>query len=252
MTDIYKTALGILVPFFGTALGASTVFFLKRGLGDGIKKALLGFAAGVMTAASVWSLLIPSIEMTDMKKALSWIPAAVGFLIGTAFLLALDKIVPRIYDGQAGHSAMLIFAVTLHNIPEGMAVGVVFAGAAAGGTVTMAEAMALSIGIAIQNLPEGSIISLPLHFDGMKRGRAFLYGTLSGVVEPIGAALTVLLTAVISPVLPYILSFAAGAMVYVVFGELVPESQTGEGADVSMICAAVGFCLMMILDVAIG
>ena len=181
-----------------------------------------------------------------------YVPAAVGFLVGTAFLLALDKIVPRIYDGQAGRSAMLIFAVTLHNIPEGMAVGVVFAGAAAGGTVTMAEAMALSIGIAIQNLPEGSIISLPLHFDGMKRGRAFLYGTLSGVVEPIGAALTVLLTAVISPVLPYILSFAAGAMVYVVFGELVPESQTGEGADVSMICAAVGFCLMMILDVAIG
>ena len=260
MTDIYKTALGILIPFFGTLLGSATVFFLGREMSGGIKKALLGFASGVMSAASVWSLIIPSVEMAKNAGAPAWLPATVGFSAGTAFLLMIDRAAPRIYahtqDKDASErmrSAMLAFAVTLHNIPEGMAVGVIFAGVLAGGNaVTVTEAMALSIGIAIQNFPEGSIISMPLRSGGMGKGRAFLCGALSGVVEPIGALITVMLTSFISPALPYILSFAAGAMIYVVFGELVPESQEGERGYLGMIGVAVGFCLMMALDIALG
>lgn len=261
MTDTVKTIIGIIVPFIGTTLGAAAVFILRRGINVSIQKAMLGFASGVMMAASVWSLIIPSIEMTDTEKTPAWLPATVGFLAGIAFLLLLDKVIPHINIGSSkpegsrtrlGRDAMLFLAVTLHNIPEGMAVGVVFAGAmASDSAITLSEAMALSIGIAIQNFPEGAIISMPLSTGVMKKGRAFAYGALSGIVEPIGAAVTVLLTAVITPILPYILSFAAGAMIYVIVEELIPESQIG-GGDIGTVGVAIGFAVMMLLDVALG
>lgn len=252
----------LLIPLAGTTLGAAMVFLLRKEMSELLEKALLGFAAGVMIAASVWSLLIPSIDMATEQGVVAWIPAAVGFLLGMAFLLLIDTLTPHLHvlsekpEGvKSGFSktTMLLLAVTIHNIPEGMAVGVAFAGAWLGNTgLTMAGALALSVGIAIQNFPEGAIISMPLRSEGMSRKRAFLCGVMSGVVEPLGALLTILLTAKIRPALPYFLSFAAGAMIYVVVEELIPESQTGKHTNIGTIGVAVGFALMMILDVALG
>lgn len=253
---------GVLIPFLGTALGAGTVFIMKKEMGAKLLKSLLGFAAGVMIAASVWSLLIPSIEMAGEQGVIGWIPAAVGFLLGILFLLVLDTLIPHLHldkekpEGVKANlkkSTMLALAVTLHNIPEGMAVGVVFSGVLAqDALISLAGAFALSVGIAIQNFPEGAIISMPLLGEGITRRRAFLYGTASGIVEPVAAVVTILLTGIIYPVLPYLLSFAAGAMIYVVVEELIPESQAGEHTNIGTIGVAVGFVLMMVLDVALG
>jgi len=259
-----EVLLGLLIPFLGTALGASAVFLFRGKLNPKIQKCFLGFASGVMIAASVWSLIIPAIEMTeDSGGALPiWFPAAVGFLAGVAFLLMLDHIIPHLHIGSSrpegkksslGKSTMLVLAVTLHNIPEGMAVGVVFAGVLSGDTgVSVAAAFALSIGIALQNIPEGAIVSMPLAGEGMSRRKSFLYGSMSGIVEPIAALITVALTSVIVPALPYILAFAAGAMIYVVIEELIPESQEGVHSDIGTVSAAFGFVIMMVLDVALG
>lgn len=257
-----NTFLGVMIPFIGTTLGAGCVFFLKNELKATIQKALLGFASGVMVAASVWSLLIPSMDMSAHMDKLAFIPAAVGFLLGMGFLLLMDKTVPHLHMGceeaegpkcQLARTSMLVLAVTLHNIPEGMAVGVVFAGMLADSTeITMAGAFALSIGIAIQNFPEGAIISLPLKSHGETRKRAFFHGVISGAVEPVAAGITILLSAYIQPVLPYLLSFAAGAMLYVVVEELVPEASEGEHSNIATIGFALGFVLMMVLDVALG
>lgn len=253
---------GLLIPFLGTALGAAMVFLMKNKLNKKVEKILLGFASGVMIAASVWSLLIPSIDMAGEQEKNPWIPAAVGFMLGIIFLLVLDSLIPHMHldsskpEGiktKLKKTTMMVFAVTLHNIPEGMAVGVSFAGALMGNTgITMAGAFALAIGIAIQNFPEGAIISMPLKAEGMTKWKAFLCGTLSGIVEPIGAIITILLTNAVVPVLPYLLSFAAGAMIYVVVEELIPESQAGEHSNIGTIGVAIGFVVMMILDVALG
>lgn len=262
MNDTLKTAIGILIPFLGTALGAGFVFFLKREASPWVQKLLLGFASGVMIAASVWSLIIPAIDMAEGQGVTPWVPAAVGFMAGIIFLLILDSVIPHLHLGSdcpegrscsLGKSTMLVLAVTLHNLPEGMAVGVVFAGALSGETaVSAAAAFTLAAGIALQNVPEGAVISMPLVGQGVSRGRAFGMGVLSGVVEPIGALLTILLTGLVTPALPYILSFAAGAMIYVVVEELIPEAQAGEHSNVGTIGAALGFVIMMILDVALG
>ena len=253
---------GISIPFFGTALGASMVFLMKGNMNSRLEKLLLGFASGVMIAASVWSLLIPSIDMAAEQGSVAWIPAAVGFLLGILFLLLLDSLIPHLHidsdkpEGvktRLGKCTMLVLTVTLHNIPEGMAVGVTFAGALIGNTgITMAGAFALALGIAIQNFPEGAIISMPLRGEGISRQRAFCYVVLSGLVEPVGALLTIYLTGVIVPVLPYFLSFAAGAMIYAVVEELIPESPVGEHTNIGTVGVAIGFALMMILDVALG
>lgn len=258
----YETLLGILIPFLGTSLGAGCVFFMKKDLKDSVQRALTGFAGGVMVAASVWSLLIPALEQSSHMGTWSFIPAAVGFWIGILFLLVLDHLIPHLHRNAAKaegpetklkKTTMLVLAVTLHNIPEGMAVGVVLAGSLAGNMeISMAGALALSLGIAIQNFPEGAIISMPLRSEGMKTPRAFAYGVLSGVVEPIGAVLTILAAGLIVPALPYFLSFAAGAMIYVVVEELIPEMSQGEHSDVGTVFFAVGFTVMMILDVALG
>ena len=255
-------ALGIMIPFLGTAAGAACVFFMKGQIRPLVQKMLLGFASGVMVAASVWSLLMPSMDMAADMGKFAFVPAAVGFLLGIAFLLAMDHLVPHLHmdceepEGLKSSwktTTMLVLAVTRHNIPEGMAVGVVFAGMLQGEElITLTGAFALSLGIAIQNFPEGAIISLPLKSEGFGSGKAFLYGAASGIVEPIGAALTVLLAAYITPVLPYLLSFAAGAMIYVVVEELIPESAEGEHSNIGTIGFAAGFVLMMILDVALG
>lgn len=255
-------AIGLLIPFFGTVLGSGMVIFMKDKIDQRVEKALLGFASGVMIAASIWSLLLPSIEMSEQQGVIGWIPAAVGFMLGILFLLLLDTVVPHLHletDQPEGmpvslkKTTMLVLAVTLHNIPEGMAVGVVFAGVLAGNTgISLAGAFALSIGIAIQNFPEGAIISMPLKSEGLSKTKAFLDGAASGVVEPIAALLTILLTGLITPVLPYLLSFAAGSMIYVVVEELIPESQAGEHSNIGTIGVSVGFVLMMILDVALG
>lgn len=254
--------IGILVPFLGTAAGAGCVFFLRGAIKPLVQKALLGFASGVMVAASVWSLLIPAMDMSEGMGKLAFLPAAVGFLSGILFLLLMDKLVPHLHldhDEPEGmksalsRTSMLVLAVTLHNIPEGMAVGVVFAGLMAQDTVmTVAGAFALSVGIAIQNFPEGAIISLPLKSEGHSKGRAFFYGAMSGIVEPIAAFLTVLLAGFITPVLPYLLAFAAGAMIYVVVEELIPESAEGEHSNIATLGFAAGFVVMMILDVALS
>lgn len=256
------TFLGIMIPFAGTLLGAACVFFLKKSINPLIQKALLGFAAGVMVAAAVWSLLIPAIDMSAGMGKLSFIPAVVGFAIGVFFLLIMDKIIPHLHLGSdepeglkktLRKDTMLILAVTLHNIPEGMAVGVVFAGIASqDSSITLAGAFALSVGIAIQNFPEGAVISLPLRSNGASRWKAFLYGTVSGVVEPVGAGITLLLTGLVVPILPYLLSFAAGAMIYVVVEELIPEASEGSHSDIGTIGFMVGFLIMMTLDVALG
>ena len=252
----------ILIPFLGTSLGAGCVFFLKNSLRDGIQRALTGFAAGVMVAASVWSLLIPAMEQAADLGRLAFFPAAVGFWLGILFLLLLDHLIPHLHQNslqaegpksQLQRTTMMVLAVTLHNIPEGMAVGVVYAGYLAGtAQITAAGALALSLGIAIQNFPEGAIISMPLRAEGMKKGRAFWGGVLSGIVEPIGAVLTILAAGIVVPALPYLLSFAAGAMLYVVVEELIPEMSQGQHSNVGTVFFAVGFSVMMVLDVALG
>ena len=257
-----EAVYGILIPFLGTSLGAACVFFMKQSLSDRLQRSLTGFAAGVMVAASVWSLLIPSIEQSAALGAFAFVPAAVGFWAGILFLLALDHIIPHLHQnsGQTEgpksrlqRTTMMVLAVTLHNIPEGMAVGVVYAGYLSGSAqITAAGALALSLGIAIQNFPEGAIISMPLRAEGMGKGRAFWGGILSGVVEPIGAVLTILAARHIVPALPYLLSFAAGAMLYVVVEELIPEMSQGDHSNIGTVFFAVGFSVMMVLDVALG
>ena len=257
-----ETFLGIMIPFLGTTLGASCVFFMKRSLGDLVQRSLAGFAAGVMVAASIWSLLIPAIEQSDGMGKLSFLPAFIGFWSGALFLLLLDRLIPHLHVGsnqpegpksKLGRTTMMVLAVTLHNIPEGMAVGVVYAGFLSGNTqITAASALALSLGIAIQNFPEGAIISMPLRAEGERKGRAFLGGVLSGVVEPIGAVLTLLAAQLVIPALPYLLSFAAGAMLYVVVEELIPEMSQGRHSNLGTVFFAVGFSVMMVLDVALG
>ena len=254
--------IGLSIPFLGTTLGSAMVFFMKDTINKKIEKMLLGFASGVMIAAAIWSLIVPSIDMAQEQGKIAWFPAAIGFLLGIAFLLILDSIIPHLHlktDKPEGIKAkfkkttMLVFAVTLHNIPEGMAVGVTFAGALIGNTgLTIAGAFALAVGIAIQNFPEGAIISMPLKNENISKIRAFTYGTLSGIVEPIGAIITILITRLVIPILPYLLSFAAGAMIYVVVEELIPESQAGEHSNIGTIGVAIGFTIMLILDVALG
>lgn len=253
---------GISIPFLGTVLGAACVFFMKKSLGDLVQRALTGFAAGVMVAASIWSLLIPAMEQSSRMGKLAFVPAVVGFWIGILFLLLLDRVIPHLHrnseqaegpKSQLQRTTMMLLAVTLHNIPEGMAVGVVYAGYRSGSVpITAAGALALSLGIAIQNFPEGAIVSMPLRAEGMKKSHAFLGGVLSGVVEPIGAVLTILAAQFVIPILPYLLSFAAGAMLYVVVEELIPEMSEGKHSNIGTIFFAVGFSMMMILDVALG
>lgn len=253
---------GILIPFLGTALGAACVLFMKNTLNILLQRALTGFAAGVMVAASVWSLLIPAMEQATDMGQWAFVPAVLGFWLGILFLLILDRAIPHLHQGSnepegpqvtLKRTTMLVLAVTLHNIPEGMAVGVVFAGCLSeNSAITITGAVALSIGIAIQNFPEGAIISMPLKAEGMKKQRAFLYGVLSGVVEPVAALLTVLASDFIIPVLPYLLSFAAGAMIYVVVEELIPEMSAGQHSNIGTIFFAFGFTVMLALDVALG
>ena len=257
-----ETFLGIMIPFLGTTLGAACVFFMKKSLGDLVQRSLAGFAAGVMVAASIWSLLIPAIEQSEDMGKLSFLPAFIGFWSGVLFLLLLDRLIPHLHVGseqaegpksKLGRTTMMVLAVTLHNIPEGMAVGVVYAGYLTGNVqITFMGALALSLGIAIQNFPEGAIISMPLRSEGMGKTKAFAGGVLSGIVEPVGAVLTILAAGLIVPALPYLLSFAAGAMLYVVVEELIPEMSAGEHSNIGTIFFAVGFSLMMILDVALG
>ncbi len=252
----------ILLPFLGTVIGAGFVFFLKGEMSRRLQRSLMGFAAGVMVAASVWSLIIPAMDQAAHMGKLAFLPAFIGVWGGFLFLLLLDHIIPHLHlnsecpEGVAcnlGKSAMMVFAVALHNLPEGMAVGVVVAGWLNGSeTISAAAALALALGIALQNLPEGAIISMPLKSNGMKRGRAFAYGVLSGAVEPLGAVLTVLLAGFVTPILPYMLAFAAGAMLYVVVEELIPEMSEGEHSNIGTVFFAVGFSLMMVLDVALG
>ena len=253
---------GVLIPFMGTTLGAGCVFFMRNQLSQKVERILQGFAAGVMTAASIWSLLVPSMEQSSSMGKLAFLPAFIGFWIGTLFLLLLDHVIPHLHlnsdesEGPKSHltkTAMMVLAVTLHNIPEGMAVGVVIAGWLGGNAgLTAGGALALSLGIAIQNFPEGAIISMPLHSEGMGKGKSFLGGFLSGVVEPVGALITIALSELMIPVLPYLLGFAAGAMIYVVVEELVPEMSQGEHSNVGVIMFAVGFTMMMAMDVALG
>lgn len=254
--------IGILIPFAGTSLGSAFVFLMKKQLGRSVQRALTGFAAGVMTAASVWSLLIPAIEQSSSMGAFAFVPAFVGFWVGTLFLLALDKTIPHLHmfaQKAEGHKSklakttMMMLAVTLHNIPEGMAVGVMYSGLLSGSAdLSAGGALALALGIAIQNVPEGAIISMPLHSEGKSKLFSFMGGVLSGTVEPIGAILTILVSSLLVPVMPYMLSFAAGAMIYVVVEELIPEMSEGEHSDVGVIMFALGFTVMMLLDVALG
>lgn len=257
-----EVAYGLLIPFLGTSLGAAMVFFLRGEMPAWVQKLLLGFASGVMMAASVWSLLIPSIDMAAESGGVEWMPAVLGFLCGMFSLLIFDSLVPHIHlnsnepegvKSGLGRSSMLFMAVTLHNIPEGMAVGVVLAGAMTGATdITMAGALVLSLGIAIQNFPEGAIVSMPLKQSLGSRRRAFAYGVGSGVVEPLAGLITILLIDWLQPILPFLLAFSAGAMIYVVVEELIPESQSGRHSNVATVGVAFGFALMMLLDVALG
>ena len=257
-----NTALGLLIPFIGTSAGSACVFFMKDKLGDKVQRGLTGFASGVMVAASIWSLIIPAIEQSKHLGNMSFIPSAIGFSFGIVFLLILDSVIPHLHmntDKAEGpksklkRTTMMVLAVTLHNIPEGMAVGVVYAGLLSGKTsITAGGALALAIGIAIQNFPEGAIISLPLCAEGKNKGKAFLSGVLSGAVEPVGALLTIFAASLVVPAMPYLLSFAAGAMIYVVVEELIPEMSSGEHSNVGVIMFSIGFILMMALDVALG
>lgn len=253
----------LLLPFIGTTLGASMVFLLRGTMSDWVRKLLLGFASGVMVAASIWSLLIPSLEMSAENHSITWLPAATGFVLGILFLLLLDTLIPHLHTGattpeglstkkQWKRTTMLSLAVTLHNIPEGMAVGVILGSSMlADSPIAISAAWALAIGIAIQNFPEGAILSMPLHSDGMKKSKAFVIGTLSGIVEPIASILTILLIGFISPALPYLLAFAAGAMMYVVVEELIPEAQADPHSNIPTLGFTAGFVLMMILDYAL-
>ena len=257
-----QVLIGIMIPFAGTALGSACVFFMRKELSSGVQRALTGFASGVMVAASIWSLISPAMEQTEGLGSLSFLPACAGFWLGIIFLLLLDTVTPHLHmnsqkaEGPRANlkkTTMMVLAVTLHNIPEGMAVGVVYAGFASGNAaITAGGALALAIGIAIQNFPEGAIISMLLHAEGRSKGRAFADGVLSGAVEPLGAALTVLAAGFVIPAMPYLLSFAAGAMMYVVVEELIPEMSEGEHSNTGVIMFAAGFTLMMALDVALG
>ena len=256
-----ETVLGILIPFLGTSLGAAMVFVLRRDISASLQKMLTGFAAGVMVAASFWSLLQPALESSESMGSLSFLPAAIGFLVGVGFLLLLDEITPHMHFNNQDEgpksglkrTTKLILAVTLHNIPEGMAVGVVYAGFLSGNAgITSAGALALALGIAIQNFPEGAIVSMPLKAEGMKKGKTFLFGVLSGVVEPIAAAATILAAGAVVPIMPYLLAFAAGAMMYVVVEELIPEMSEGRHSNVGVIAFSLGFTVMMALDVWLG
>ena len=254
--------IGILLPFLGTVLGSAMVFLVKGEINIKIQKLLLGFAAGVMIAASIWSLIMPSIELSEHLGKLAFLPAAIGFLLGIAFLLLLDSVIPHLHinsqkpegvKSTLKKRTMLMLSVTLHNIPEGMAVGVALAGAIYGNELlSISSALVLAAGIAIQNFPEGAVNSMPLLSDVVSKPKSFIYGTLSGIVEPIAAALTLLFTSFISPILPYILAFAAGAMIYVVVEELIPESQEGSHSNIATIGCAIGFVIMMILDISLG
>ena len=275
ISTTWQIIIGILIPFLGTSLGAALVFLLKKEIKPIVQKILLGFASGVMIAASVWSLLIPAIEMAEQQNKIAWIPASVGFILGTVILIVVNNVAERLENKikiermfnrkklgtlekevskeKLKSTSMLVLAVTLHNIPEGMAVGVAFAGLLTCSIgVTLAGAFALAIGIAIQNIPEGAIISMPLHNSGKGKFKSFVGGVLSGVVEPIGAIITIMLTQIVVPILPYLLSFAAGAMIYVVVAELIPESQSDKRTNSATIAVAIGFVIMMLLDVALG
>ena len=262
MEQILPIIICLVIPFLGTTFGSGMVFFMKNKINPKFQKLLLGFASGVMMAVSIWSLLLPSMDMAVEQGIIKWLPALVGFLLGIGFLLILDTIIPHLHlnskkpegvRSKLKNEIMLVLAVTLHNIPEGMAVGVVLAGAVNGSVgLTMAGAIALAVGIALQNFPEGAIISMPLEAEGKSKGKAFLYGMLSGAVEPIAAIATILLTGLVTPILPYLLSFAAGAMIYVVVEELIPESQEGEHSNIGTIGVALGFALMMVLDITFG
>lgn len=275
ISTTWQIIIGILIPFLGTSLGAALVFLLKKEIKPIVQKILLGFASGVMIAASVWSLLIPAIEMAEQQNKIAWIPASVGFILGTVILIVVNNVAERLENKikiermfnrkklgtlekevskeKLKSTSMLVLAVTLHNIPEGMAVGVAFAGLLTCSIgVTLAGAFALAIGIAIQNIPEGAIISMPLHSSGKGKFKSFVGGVLSGVVEPIGAIITIMLTQIVVPILPYLLSFAAGAMIYVVVAELIPESQSDKRTNIVTIAVAIGFVIMMLLDVALG
>ncbi len=257
-----KVFEGIAVPFAGTALGSACVLFMKKELSRGVQRALTGFAGGVMAAAAIWSLLIPAIDQCAGEGRLAFLPAFIGFWLGILFLLMLDRAIPHLHmnaqkaegpKSKVKKATMMVLAVTLHNIPEGMAVGVVFAGLIAGtGEINAGSALALSAGIAIQNFPEGAIISMPLHAEGKTKGKAFVYGVLSGAVEPVGAFITVLFAGLLVPAMPYLLSFAAGAMIYVIVEELIPEMSVGEHSDIGTVMFAFGFTSMMALDVALG
>ncbi len=249
-------AIGILIPFIGTSLGSALVYIMKNKIKSEVERFLLGFASGVMIAASVWSLLIPAIEMENAKKSIAWVQPSIGFASGILFLLLIDIIVPYFKfnkETKLKRTTMLILAVTIHNIPEGMAVGAIFAGFLSGNVgITYAGALALSIGIAIQNFPEGAIISMPLKSEGYSKNKSFIIGTLSGIVEPIAAVLTILLTNIMTPLMPFLLSFAAGAMIYVVAEELIPGANTQKQSSIGTIGVGIGFMIMMILDVALG
>ena len=254
MNNIFYSMIGVMIPFIGTSLGSSFVFFLKKIMNEKVQKIIVGFAAGVMIAASVWSLILPAVEMAEAQGIIAWIPPTIGVMVGVVFLIVTNYIAERIENKNNGKKLnMLLFSVTLHNIPEGMAVGVCFAGFLAGNTgIDLLEAMLLAVGIAIQNIPEGAIVSMPLKMEGESKSRAFIYGVLSGIVEPISALITMLLLNIVVPLLPYLLSSAAGAMIYVVIEELIPEIHSGNRSNLGVIGFTLGFIVMMILDIALG
>lgn len=254
MENILYSIVGVLIPFIGTSFGSSFVFFMKKNMSENFKKIIVGFASGVMIAASVWSLILPAVEMAEAQGKISWIPAGVGFALGVGFLIFINKLAKKFENNGNGKKLnMLFFSVTLHNVPEGMAVGVCFAGFLAGNAgISLAEAIVLAVGIAIQNIPEGAIISMPQKMQGVSKKQAFLQGVLSGIVEPISAIVTILLINIVVPVLPYLLSFAAGAMIYVVIEELVPEMHEGKKSMLGVIGVTFGFIVMMVLDIVLG
>lgn len=253
MNSTLYSIIGILIPFIGTTFGSGFVLFLKKNINEKAQKLIVGFAAGVMIAASIWSLILPSAELAEEQGIISWLPAAIGFILGIVFLILTNYLADKLAEKRNGKKInMLLFSVTLHNIPEGMAVGVCFAGFLAGNVgITLMAAMALSIGIALQNIPEGAIISIPLKLQGMSKGKALLYGIMSGIVEPIAAIITILLLNIVVPLLPYLLSFAAGAMIYVVMEELVPEMHSSNKSVLGVIGVTIGFVLMMVMDMAL-
>ena len=254
MLNVLYSIMGILIPFIGTSLGSSLVFFIKNDISEKVQKVIVGFAAGVMIAASIWSLIMPSVEMATSQGKIAWLPATIGLLLGVIFLICINAIATKFENKTNGKKLdMLLFSVTLHNIPEGMAVGVCFAGFLAGNAgIALLEAIILAVGIAIQNIPEGAIISMPLNAKEKNKKKAFKYGVLSGLVEPVAAVITIILINVVVPMLPYLLAFAAGAMIYVVVEELIPEMHNGKKSILGIIGVTIGFSIMMILDIALG